>query len=506
MSNTSKTFDVRYCYPCLFVNDIIENICIDAGYSLSNNLLNDLNYQSADLIFPIFNAEPDAVSGDATFSGSNVSVFNKDKTTFYLTYNILDLPIQNGLPITTDSGTYTSDGALTGEPLDPFTDTLRLYEIPFDGFYSITFNITGVKNAAGVTAGVIYNLNGTVLEEVAKSDNATAVTTFDLTATYEAELTKGQLIGCIVVSLEGIVVTPPVTVQTARFDIKSTDLKIQYGREVLFEYLSIKLKQSDFLRAYLQMFCCLVTVDEDTKTVYINKFDDIANNIPLAIDWTDKIDYTDKPNVEYSLESYAKSNTLTYKEDDSIDPTFIQGSNGTIIIDDETLDATNEFVELPFSATEMDSRLQAFVIPKIKIFRTDDASPPETKPTDKVEPRILLLERVTTVPSVIYSDGSSTLTTNVDLPLPWFMLGGKQLNLGFANNLIPLYYTTLQDVLNRTKVLTINVKLNAIDIYQLDFLKPVFIAEHNAYFYISKISGFTYGSSESTEVELVKLR
>jgi hypothetical protein len=506
MSNTSKTFDVRYCYPCLFVNDIIENICIDAGYSLSNNLLNDLNYQSADLIFPIFNAEPDAVSGDATFSGSNVSIFNKTGITFDRTYNLITFDDINGYQTDAITGTFTSDGALSGEPLDPFTGTLTVYEIPYKGVYTFTFNISGIKQITDEAIAIIYFLNGTVLEELARSVTVPSVTSFDLTATFTTEFPVGAQIGCIVVNAELPPATPPVTVETARFDVKSIDLKIQIGRDLLFQFMQIKFKQSDFLRAYLQMFCCLVTVDEDTKTVYINKFDDIANNIPLAIDWTDKIDYTDKPNVEYSLESYAKSNTLTYKEDDSIDPTFIQGSNGTIIIDDETLDATNEFVELPFSATEMDSRLQAFVIPKIKIFRTDDASPPETKPTDKVEPRILLLERVTTVPSVIYSDGSSTLTTNVDLPLPWFMLGGKQLNLGFANNLIPLYYTTLQDVLNRTKVLTINVKLNAIDIYQLDFLKPVFIAEHNAYFYISKISGFTYGSSESTEVELVKLR
>jgi len=422
-----------------------------------------------------------------------------------ITINVISFSVENGYPLISQTNTFTSDGNFAFVPLVAFTNTLEYYEIPYSGNYEITFNINGTKSNNAQIQAIIYKLNGTVLEEKAMALFTTVQGTFDLTVTYNAELNAGDLIGCIVVNLEAVGGTT-VIVQNARFDIKSTDISIKLGREILFQFWDSKLKQSDFLKAYLQMFCCLVTVDEDTKTVYINKFDDIANNIPLAIDWTDKIDYTDKPNIEYSLDSYAKSNTLTYKEDDSIDPTFIQGSNGTIIIDDETLDATNEFVELPFSATEMDSRLQAFVIPKIKIFRTDDASPPETKPTDKVEPRILLLERVTNVPRVIYSDSSSKLTTNVDLPLPWFMLGCKQLNLGFANNLIPLYYTGLEDVLNRTKVLTINVKLNAIDIYQLDFLKPVFIAEHNAYFYISKISGFTYGSSESTEVELVKLR
>ena len=486
MSNDSKTFDIRYTFPSLFVNEIIENICLDAGYSLSNNLLNDLNYQSADLIFcPTFN-DPQYYNGNAKTQLNTVqnSIFENP-----VYYKFPEVLFSSAEEVQKETGTWTTDGAITGFPIT-VTDTIYFYEVPVSGEYTFTLNGTG--NQTLPVVAFILKRNGTTLEEVGGLSSTVGPTTWEVTFNYTVNALAGEQYVAYFFSFTAF------TIDNANFYYLSNVLN--------FKYIESKLKQSDFLRAYLQMFCCLVTVDEDTKTVYINKFDDIANNIPLAIDWTDKIDYTDKPNVEYSLESYAKSNTLTYKEDDSIDPTFIQGSNGTIIIDDETLDATNEFVELPFSATEMDSRLQAFVIPKIKIFRTDDASPPETKPTDKVEPRILLLERVTTVPSVIYTDGTTTVTTNVDLPLPWFMLGGKQLNLGFANNLIPLYYTTLQDVLNRTKVLTINVKLNAIDIYQLDFLKPVFIAEHNAYFYISKISGFTYGSSESTEVELVKLR
>jgi hypothetical protein len=281
----------------------------------------------------------------------------------------------------------------------------------------------------------------------------------------------------------------------------------QYLSNVVnFNYIESKLKQSDFLKAYLQMFSSLVIVNEDTKTVSINKFDELFQNIPQAIDWSDKVDYTDENNLEFALDKYAQQNSLVYKEDASIDEQFIQGANGTINIDDNTLDFTEEIVKLPFAATEMDARLQAFVIPKIKIYTTNDDSPPATLPTQKVEPRILLLERVTTVPSVIYTDGSTTVTTNVDLPLAWFMAGGKQLNLGFGNNLILLYYGGLQSVLTRTKIVTEQLRLNALDIQQLDFLKPVFLSKHNAYFYISKISGFTYGSSESTEVELVKLR
>jgi hypothetical protein len=508
MSNTSKTFNVQFCYPCLFVDEILENICTDAGYALNNSLLNDANYQSADLIFPISSSAPDAVSGDATFSGSNVSIFNQTfvPTVSDITINVLSFANENGLPLDSQTDTFTSDGFFAFAPLDPFTATLEYYEIPFSGNYEITFNIQGIKSSNAQIQAIIYKLNGTVLEEKAMSLFTTVQGTFDLTITYNEELTAGDLIGCIVVNIENIGATPPVTIQTARFDIKSTDLEIKYGRVVLFENIQNKTKQSDFLKAYLQMFSCLVTVDEDTKTVNINKFNELFENIPQARDWSDKIDYTEENNLEFSLDKYGQENSLEYKADASIDPTFIQGANGVITIDDNTLPFSAEIVKLPFAATEMDNRLEAFVIPKIKIFTTVSTRTPQTQPTDKVEQRILLLERVTTVPSVIYSDGTTTVTTNVDLPLAWFMLGSKQLNLGFGNNLIPLYYGGLQSVLTRTKIVTEQLRLNALDIQQLDFLRPVFLSKHNAYFYISKISGFTYGSSESTEVELVKLR
>jgi hypothetical protein len=486
MNNTSKTFDVRYCYPCLFVNELIENICVDAGYTLVNDLLNDVNYQKADLIFcPTFN-KPQYYNGDAKTQLNTVqnSIFENP-----VYYKFPEVFTSSAEEVQKETGTWTTDGAITGFPIT-VTDTIYFYEVPVSGEYVFTLNGTG--NQTLPVVAFILKRNGTTLEEVGGLSSTVGPATWEVTFNYTVNALAGEQYIAYFFSFTAF------TIDNANFYYLSNVLN--------FKYIESKLKQSDLLRAYLQMFCLLINVNEDTKTVYINKFNDISNNIGLALDWSSKLDYTDNEQLEFELDKYAQSNTLTYKEDDSIDPTFIQGSNGTINIDDETLDSVEEFVELPFAATEMDSRLQAFVIPKIKIFRTNDDSPPETKPTDKVEPRILFLNRETTVPSVIYSDGTSTLTTNVDLPLPWFMLAGKEVNLGFANNLIPLYYGGLQSVLTRTKIVTENIRLNALDIQALDFLKPIYLDKHNAYFYISKISGFDYGSSEATEVELVKIR
>jgi hypothetical protein len=486
INNTNKTFDIRYCFPCLFVDEMIENICTDAGYTLNNSLLNDTNYQSADLIFvPTF---------------LNPRFFNAGSTTEINTIqnSIVEAPIHYAFPILntsysepigSETGTWNVDGALTTYPIT-VTDTIYFYEIPVSGEYIFSLIGNGLQTLPVVA--LILKRNGTTLEEVAALSSTVGPATWAVTLSYTTNALAGEQYVAYYISLTSF------TIEQANY---------QYLSNVVnFNYIESKLKQSDFLKAYLQMFSCLVTVDEDTKTVNINKFNELFENIPQAIDWSDKIDYSEENNLEFSLDKYGQENSLEYKADASIDEQFIQGANGIINIDDNTLPFSAEIVKLPFSATEMDARLEAFVIPKIKIFTTDANRTPATQPTNKVEPRILLLERVTTVPSVIYSDGTTTVTTNVDLPLAWFMANGKQLNLGFGNNLITLYYGGLQSVLTRTKIVTEQIRLNALDIQQLDFLKPVFLSKHNAYFYISKISGFTYGSSESTEVELVKLR
>jgi hypothetical protein len=486
MNNTNKTFDIRYCFPCLFVDEMIENICTDAGYTLNNSLLNDDNYQSADLIFvPTF---------------LNPRFFNAGSTTEINTIqnSIVEAPIHYAFPILntsysepigSETGTWNVDGALTTFPIT-VTDTIYFYEIPVSGEY--TFSLIGNGLQTLPVVALILKRNGTTLEEVAALSSTVGPATWAVTLSYTTNALAGEQYVAYYISLTSF------TIEQANY---------QYLSNVVnFNYIESKLKQSDFLKAYLQMFSCLVTVDEDTKTVHINKFNELFENIPQAIDWSDKVDYTEENNLEFALNKYAQQNSLVYKEDASIDEQFIQGANGTINIDDNTLPFTAEIVKLPFAATEMDARLQAFVIPKIKIYTTNDDSPPATLPTQKVEPRILLLERLTTVPSVIYTDGSTTVTTNVDLPLAWFMAGGKQLNLGFGNNLIPLYYGGLQSVLTRAKIVTEQIRLNALDIQQLDFLIPVYLTKHNAFFYRSVILGHTYGSSESTEVELVKLR
>jgi hypothetical protein len=496
IDDVSNVFRVNYTYPSVFEEAILNKAAAQLGYTLNNNLLNDLDYQQTEKILPCV---------------TPIRNFQFDKYKQYVTKALT--PPLNEVPfdlfanspagvfeVTVPQSNYYQVGGIA--PFD-FADAVE---------YTCEYDIQ--INNAGIASTISFFTFDT-LEDGNSVFNLIFTDTCAVGAnSWSGSYTRTALIGPTGSSSSQLFVfntNANLTYTFASLEIVSGRViqpgKIVFGSVNKEDYVTVSslfgnVNAADIFKVYLQKYCSLITVDEDTKTVYINKFDDIANNIPNAINWSNKIDYTDNPLVEYALDEYAQSNTLTYKEESDITPPA--GTNGVITVDDETLDVDSEFIESIYAATPMVVRLQGLLLPNIPLFETNDDSPPFTQQKGKANIKTLYLERISG--NVDYTDGSTTTNVTTDIPLAWFIRQDKAYNLGFANNLIPLYYTTLQDVLNRTKVLTINVKLNAIDIYQLDFLKPVFIAEHNAYFYISKISGFTYGSSESTEVELVKLR
>lgn len=68
---------------------------------------------------------------------------------------------------------------------------------------------------------------------------------------------------------------------------------------------------------------------------------------------------------------------------------------------------------------------------------------------------------------------------------------------------IERYYASLLKLLQDARTLKVQMYLDVMDIYELDFFTPVYIDYFGAFFYISKINNFIAG--RLTTVELVKL-
>jgi hypothetical protein len=484
INNNNNNFDIRYCLPCLFIDDLLREIVGDAGYSLQNNInLFDIQYQSAKSLFVPSFENPQYFNANSSTDIANTQSSNFSNPLYYAS-PVLQTRV--GLDIKNEAGTFTTDGAFTTYPIT-FTDVIYYYEIPVSGKYTFTLKGNGAQTLP--VAALILKKNGTNLDEVAGLQSMVGPPTWDVTVQYTVNAVAGEQYVAFFASL-------------TFFNIAQADFS--YMSNVLnFRQIQSDFKQGDFIKQYLQMYCAIIQVNEFTKLVQINKFDDLLKNIGLAIDWSDKIDYTDEPEITYSLDDYAQVNTLTYTDDDSVIKPA--GTDGEILIDDETLDGTNEFIELNYAATELVTRLEGLQIPNIKIWTTEiEDSVPVTEITEEVEPRILLLEKISG--NIDYTDGTTTTNVTTNLPITWFIRSDKTYNLGFSNSLIPSYYNTLQKVLDRTKIVNVNVRLTPLDINQLDFLKPVYIDKFNSYFYISKISGFDSTTVDSVEVELVKLK
>jgi hypothetical protein len=488
ISNTSNILNIRYVYPAVFLQSIINKIVTEAGYTLNDEI----------------NASPIIIAG------TDLSKRNDDGRRYLCTLEKILTPPFNEVPSGVSElpiGSFT----LGTQYAQYFTGANNPFDLIDEVIIEVSYNfvINNTGSATSITFGTVDSLSdGSIapLDPFLTTTVNVGLNTFTGTYTRTARLTPNGLSFSSVFVDNG---NPDLTFQSGT-TIGITNATILETRSMVFgSYITVNsilgnLKQSDILKYYLQKSCGLIQVNEDTKVVTLVKFDRLLQNIPNAIDWSDKIDYTDKNNLEFAFNEYGQSNALNYKADASIDDVFIQGANGTIGIDDEALELDKVLFTLPFSATEMDLRLLDLDVPKIKIFEQNEDSPPIGVVRGKVQPRVLYIEKVSG--DIDYTNGVATTTVTDNIPLCWFMNAGKAENLGFGNNLIERNYQGLIGVLTRTKIVTEQLRLNALDIQQLDFLKPVYLSKHNAYFYISKISGFTYGSSESTEVELVKLR
>jgi hypothetical protein len=285
---------------------------------------------------------------------------------------------------------------------------------------------------------------------------------------------------------------------------------IEYNRDIEFEnsgiyvynYVTVAsnlpdLSQADYFKSYIQKTCSIVSVDEINKVVNIYPFKKVLDNIPFAKDWSNKIDISEVPEISYTLD-YSQRNVLKYQDDeDVIKPS---GTDYTILIDDENLEFEQTLIELPFSATEMVERLGGVNICKINRF-TANAFDVEFKP------RSIFITFDSGSFRYRFAVGSDTgsVVFTTDIPYTHFIDIDKAYSLGFERDLYFELWQFISGVIDRTKIVTCLLRLNASDINQLDLTKPVYIEYFNSYFYVSDIKGYNPDRNVSTMVELVKL-
>ncbi len=273
---------------------------------------------------------------------------------------------------------------------------------------------------------------------------------------------------------------------------------IPYGTEILFNTL-YNVDQTKILKDVLNQYRLLMQTNEITKQVFLNPLDDLQDNIPIAKDWSSKINLKSTPKIKFQLPGYAQLNYLKYADDDDVD---INVGRGSFTIDDYNLTEEKDLIKLNAAAVVKELRVDNEETPTIPFQEIYGDH------FDNKKNRFLLLDPKNKVVDFQTSVNSDTGQASADIPFCYFQKDGKVDSLDFTN-LINENYKVLLGMVDKSKLVTASFNLNAVDIQNLDFTIPIFLDIHsseihiNGYFYINKISNFK--SNSPTNVQLIRL-
>ncbi len=241
-------------------------------------------------------------------------------------------------------------------------------------------------------------------------------------------------------------------------------------------------------------------IDEALKTVRMIEYDTIKRNKTNALDWSNKIDLSEKGNVSFKL-NYAKRNLFKY-ENDEADVwllKLVDYGQGSINLSNENAREERTMYQAPFSLCAVDSSFNnSRTIGKIftgeKYFFNGNTY--ELDPEASVggfKNRVVNLSRSTS--DLIQITGADAVGGNYEVNNAPILF----------DRVIQTKYNLIKDILNKTKVVNQAFRINSVDYEQFDFTKPVFVSYYNDIFLVNEITQFKINEIDSTEIQLIRI-
>jgi len=301
----------------------------------------------------------------------------------------------------------------------------------------------------------------------------------------------------------------------ATWTVAAQNTTVNFGQVVQCERILPDMSQKDFLKDTFQRFGIICQTDVYTKTITFSSLKDIVANIPVAIDWTSKCIDQGKQ-VNFQLGSYAQVNSMEYQTDANLLP--LKFGWDQLVINDQTLSAVpTDLIVSKFGPSFNRPYIGGTIA---QIIMIDNTSAPPSGPADftiSVAPRLLVDQKLQLngEKTVTFIDGTNPpILINDIISVPYFYKPDGTYNLCWCdmpgtipNQKLPglrsKYYTDLQKILQNTKIIVRCFMLTPRDIAGLDLLIPIYLTQHNAYFYINKIDSWRKG--QPCKVELVQL-
>jgi hypothetical protein len=501
--------------PALFVKEYIDKIFAAVGYTYECSLFNTTRFKN--LIVPFNRAKmtfkttnlidakrTTTYSVVSRFTSSNEVVLQQSKTMYQVF-------------TTTDNGTWT----YIGEPT-----------INFLLFWDMNFTID-MPYASGKFIDFNLYKNNTLIATQRKTSGTTFRWTQVTPTGYSLSLAKNDNFS---LRIETNMVLNPADTYTIKYTTGTFKTQSEIAQTVEYlgsetilinELIPKNILQKDFFTSIIKLFNLYIDEDRfNDKHLIIKPYVDYyLNNVE---DWTLKVDRSKPIKVKPMSELNSRYYSFKFKNDsdyynDLYQKAYNQGYGELIY--DSTFEFAKETakLELIFSPTPLVGYVGEDKVIST-IFKRSGNSAPYTEERIDSNIRILQYKKITGVSSWNLRNISNTSTLasptvypyaghldSPDVPSNDIQFGVPKelyfslLTGGLNVNQFNVYYSPyMAEITDKdSKLLTCEVKLNDVDVFNLDFAKYYFI--DGGLYRLTKLIDYTPNSNETTKAEFLKL-
>lgn len=279
----------------------------------------------------------------------------------------------------------------------------------------------------------------------------------------------------------------------ATIDVRFTsdpDSKTDYGSITigasanLFDCMNFDT-QGDFVRAVIQTFALFPVFDYRTKTVTFETFQTVIDNKNAGnvMDWSDKLLQDDELEFSYQPDNFAKINEINFKKENDYQ------TGWTFRMYSASLEqGPEEYMEIPFASAKnltFDTYGQVVNLPLYEVSQQDSGISRTWKGSDTPYLLQALLPFSKTIQQGTVSAVKNVYTGN------------------FYTENVKQNFDALTNAIAFPTVLRASFDLSLLDIYMIDFMKPVWLEQFSAYFYLLKVENY---SGEIVTCEMIKLQ
>ena len=264
------------------------------------------------------------------------------------------------------------------------------------------------------------------------------------------------------------------------------------------------MSQTDFIKTICNMFGLIPDVTPRDRKIRFWNYLELYENIFKARDWSAYLSERDDE-TEFKYGDYARDNYLRYRESEDV---INDTGTGSMQIDDTTLPAERDVVELPLStADEVIILDNIFPVNVSRIAMNKyDIDDSEYIGEKTIDPRIVYVDHIRDVASPAYEKTMGLratvapgATTDVDSPKK-----STSIDVSFASLVISNPgYAGLSRLLTKTNLRRAKFNLPVYEVAGLKHYIPIYLSQYKAYFYVNKINNYVPG--KLCTIELIKL-